>query len=477
MTWSLKVENISKKYQMGSVVNPATDSLYKIFHQKLVDYKDRIKNPELAQKKASERKPDTSHLVLSDSQLEGCQPGQFWALKNVSFQINKGERVGIVGKNGSGKSTLLKILSRITAPTEGRFLVNGRLVSLLEVGTGFHVDLSGRENIYLNAQINGMSKKAIDAVFDQIHEFSELGPQIDTPIKRYSSGMYMRLAFSVAAHIESDILIVDEVLAVGDSGFQKKCLDKMLSISNAGRTLIFVSHDMDAIRKICSSAIMLDHGKISTPQIDSLSISDSNTSTKNSNTPDESSNLRSSTEVTKEYAMKGNFFIPEKKWDIEKAPVYDKNIKLLRISILDKSDNLCTRFDINDDITVEIAFEVLTKKTPANLHLYIENLESQKIFASMDNLDFNQTEREPGQYVERCHIKAPLMNEGGFRANVAIYGGLENSVAISDNSTSFEVIDNNLPIGVRGNWQKLWPSSAVRPRLNWTIKHQPTSNK
>ncbi len=188
---------------------------------------------------------------------------EFWALRDVSFEVNKGDVVGIVGRNGAGKSTLLKILSRITEPTSGRIRLRGRVVSLLEIGTGFHPELTGRENIFLNGAILGMSRQEIRRKYDEIVAFAEVGPFLETPVKRYSSGMYVRLAFSVAAHLEPEILIIDEVLAVGDIAFQKKCLGKMQAVSaNEGRTVLFVSHNIDAVRRLCTSAILLNAGRI-----------------------------------------------------------------------------------------------------------------------------------------------------------------------------------------------------------------------
>jgi len=187
---------------------------------------------------------------------------EFWALKNISFDINQGDRIGIIGRNGAGKSTLLKIISHITEPTSGRVVIDGKVASLLEVGTGFHPELTGRENIFLNGSILGMSRREIQAKFDEIVAFSEVEKFLDTPVKRFSSGMYVRLAFAVAAHLEPDILIVDEVLAVGDSSFQKKCLGKIKEVSGHGRTVIFVSHNMGAISQLCNRAILLKSGEI-----------------------------------------------------------------------------------------------------------------------------------------------------------------------------------------------------------------------
>jgi len=185
----------------------------------------------------------------------------FWALRDVSFEIQPGEVVGIIGLNGAGKSTLLKILSRITVPTTGKAIINGRVASLLEVGSGFHPELSGRENIYLNGAILGMKKNEIDAKFDEIVDFSEIEKFLDTPAKRYSSGMYVRLAFAVAAHLDPEILVVDEVLAVGDVGFQKKCIGKMSEVNRGGRTVVFVSHNMAAVESLCGSAMVLEEGR------------------------------------------------------------------------------------------------------------------------------------------------------------------------------------------------------------------------
>ena len=224
----IKIENIGKKYSLGTKepYYSLRDSIAEFFTKK---------------KKLKE---------------------EFWALRNVGFEIGRGETVGIIGRNGAGKSTLLKILSRITPPTEGKIEMRGRVASLLEVGTGFNPELTGRENIYLNGAILGMTKKEIDSKFHEIVAFSEVEKFLDTPVKRYSSGMYVRLAFAVAAHLEPEILIVDEVLAVGDAQFQKKCLGKMGDVAKSGRTVLFVSHNMVAIEKICQKVILLEQGRL-----------------------------------------------------------------------------------------------------------------------------------------------------------------------------------------------------------------------
>jgi len=196
--------------------------------------------------------------------LEAAEKELFWALRDVSFNVKQGEVIGLIGRNGAGKSTLLKIISRISEPSSGKITLNGRVSSLLEVGTGFHPELTGRENIFLNGSILGMTRKEIKSKFDEIVDFSGVEQFLDTPVKRYSSGMYVRLAFSVAAHLEPEILLVDEVLAVGDHEFQKKCLGKMGDISSSGRTIIFVSHNMGAVSELCSRAILFEQGKLIT---------------------------------------------------------------------------------------------------------------------------------------------------------------------------------------------------------------------
>ena len=231
----IKVEGLSKKYLLNKTLSAKSDTLFGTFLNGMKNLKS------LTQKRETE---------------------EFWALQDVSFEINQGDRVGIIGRNGAGKSTLLKILSRITPPTSGRIELGGRVASLLEVGTGFHGDLSGRENIYLNGSILGMSKAEINKKFDEIIAFAEIDKFLDTPVKRYSSGMYVRLAFAVAAHLEPDILIVDEVLAVGDAAFQEKCLGKMKDVSGQGRTVLFVSHNMGSIQSLCDKAIVMNKGKL-----------------------------------------------------------------------------------------------------------------------------------------------------------------------------------------------------------------------
>ena len=244
---AINIENLSKSYLVGH--NAAQSGGYTALRDVIA-------------RNARSLARKTRDMLQGRAIVQGDEIEEFWALKDISFQIKRGDRVGILGRNGAGKSTLLKVLSRITEPTTGRIKIAGRVASLLEVGTGFHPELTGRENIFLNGAILGMSRREIQRNFDAIVDFAEVEKFLDTPVKRYSSGMYVRLAFAVAAHLQSEILIVDEVLAVGDAQFQKKCLGKMSDVAADGRTVLFVSHNMGAIRNLCSSALWLDNGNL-----------------------------------------------------------------------------------------------------------------------------------------------------------------------------------------------------------------------
>ena len=239
----ISVEGLGKRYQLGNI---GTGTLSRDLNKWWARYRGK----------------EDPYSTLDPEQIDTRKNPDFWALQDLNFEVKQGEALGIIGKNGAGKSTLLKILSRVTSPTRGEIKVDGRIASLLEVGTGFHPELTGRENIFLNGAILGMTKREIKSKLDEIIDFSGVEQHIDTPVKRYSSGMYVRLAFAVAAHLEPEILIVDEVLAVGDADFQKKCLGKMNQVTGEGRTVLFVSHSMGAIQALCNRGIILKSGKV-----------------------------------------------------------------------------------------------------------------------------------------------------------------------------------------------------------------------
>lgn len=268
---------------------------------------------------------------------------EFWALKDVSFQINKGDVVGIVGRNGAGKSTLLKLLSQITKPTDGVIRINGRVSSLLEVGTGFHHELTGRENIFLNGTILGMTREEVKSKFDEIVAFSGIGDFIDTPVKYYSSGMYVRLAFAVAAHLEPEILIIDEVLAVGDADFQKKCLGKMQDVAGQGRTVLFVSHDIEAVQALCNKGILMEKGRIK--EIGSIH------------------------DVLHTYSNVSEH--ATKVWDENSRPG-DHVVKLNEVRLINTEKHSIQRADLDEEVGIEIIYEVFKDNsypTP-NFHVY-----------------------------------------------------------------------------------------------------------
>src|SRR5262249_30160596 len=276
------------------------------------------------------------------------EDGAIWALKDVSFEVKPGEVVGVIGRNGAGKSTLLKILSRITEPTTGRVDIYGRIGSLLEVGTGFHPELSGRENVYLNGAILGMRRGEIDRKFNEIVSFAEIEDFIDTPVKHYSSGMYMRLAFAVAAHLEPEILIVDEVLAVGDIAFQRKCLNKMKEVGSQGRTVIFVSHDIQAVTRLCQNVILMEAGQVA-----------------------KSGPAR---DVVSSYIISGLRNASEREWDrLEDAPG-NEIVRLRRARACTANKEGAENFDIREPIGVEITYDVLKPGAVLvpNCHFYNE---------------------------------------------------------------------------------------------------------
>ena len=371
-----------------------------------------------------------------------------WALRDISFEVKHGEVVGIIGRNGAGKSTLLKILSRITEPTEGFVDISGRVGSLLEVGTGFHNELTGRENIFLNGAILGMQRREIERKFDEIVAFSEVEKFLDTPVKFYSSGMYMRLAFAVAAHLEPEILIVDEVLAVGDFDFQRKCLGKMRNVSSSGRTVVFVSHNMSAVQYLCGRAILLDSGGIIAEGLTAatigtyLNLSGANTS--------------------------------ERVWDSDNAPGFQNGaVRLRSIRVCDQEGVSRKTFDVKGPVVLEIEYLVSSDKYSLNAHLYFTNEAGTRLFVSMDNVDspWRNCAQPAGLYRSRCTIPPNFLNEGTVRVEylVCTRPTTEHFVSVPD-AIVFQITDDKDEAGVRGNWVRDWPESAIRPRLQWIVQ-------
>jgi len=369
----------------------------------------------------------------------------FWALKDVNFSVHAGETLGIIGANGSGKSTLLKILSQITPPTTGEIRVRGKMTSLLEVGTGFHPELTGRENIFLNGAIMGMSKKEIAKKFDEIVKFAGVDKFLDTQVKYYSSGMYVRLAFSVAAHMEPDILVVDEVLAVGDAEFQKKCMGKMEEVtSKDGRTILFVSHNMSAVARLCQKAILLDNGKI----------------------------IKSgpTDEVIDFYLRSGKISTAKKEWvDASRRPGDDVT-RLCAVRIK-QDEKITDSVDIRRPIFVEMEYEVLQSdyKLIPNYHFYNEEGLCVFVVADRDN-KWTQFPREKGIYVSSVEIPGNFLSEGTISVQADIKTSEPAVTHFEEKDVvAFHVIDSFDGTSARGNFMGKMPG-VVRPLLKWTTK-------
>lgn len=337
---------------------------------------------------------------------------EIWALKDVNFEVKEGERIGIIGRNGAGKSTLLKVLSRITEPTTGMVRLRGRVSSLLEVGTGFHPELTGRENIFLNGAILGMSRVEIKKKFDEIVAFAEVEKFLDTPVKRYSSGMYVRLAFAVAAHLEPEILIVDEVLSVGDAAFQKKCLGKMEDVTKEGRTVLFVSHNMGAIIKLCDRSILFDHGEI---EFDNLS-----------------------NETIRRYQSK--FFTGSAEW---KRSNHEKNgvFSFLEVTVTDNNDRPKGIFNGNEPIKCVISYEVSRSLAGCQVGITVNNSEGLAVFstADSDRYGVSALPKDRGRYRAYFTIPSNFLAPGTYFVFIAATLPYRNTYEKIEQTVAFEV--------------------------------------
>jgi lipopolysaccharide transport system ATP-binding protein len=363
----------------------------------------------------------------------------FWALHDVSFEVARGEIVGVIGSNGAGKSTLLKVVSRITPPTTGRVEIVGRVGSLLEVGTGFHPELSGRENIFLNGAILGMRRTEIARKFDEIVAFAEVDRFIDTPVKRYSSGMYLRLAFAVAAHLESEILLVDEVLAVGDAAFQKKCLGKMDDMVHQGRTLLFVSHNMAAVQSLCDRVIWLRDGRVAEEG--------------------------PSASVVSKYLQSTQQSLTEQSWnDLVTAPGNEK-VRLASARVVREDGQAGVPIDVRTPFRLEFEYWNLRPDARLNVSLHVYNEQGILVFNAVP-----LTEREwqgrpfpVGRFRDVCRVPADLLNNGNHRVELLLVEDDANVILRVDDILVFDVHDS---VELRGAWYGRWVG-AVRPVLDW----------
>ena len=376
---------------------------------------------------------------------------EFVALRGVSFDIRQGEIVGLIGRNGAGKSTLLKILSRITEPTSGRAEVHGRLGSLLEVGTGFHPDLTGRDNVFLNGAILGMRRHEIARRFDEIVEFSGVAQFIDTPVKRYSSGMYLRLAFAVAAHLDTEILVVDEVLAVGDASFQKKCLAKMEDVGQHGRTVVFVSHNMMAVTRLCQRTILLDEGRV---------IADG-----------------TSHEIVGAYLRSGLGTTAEREWrDANTAPGNDI-VRLRALRIRSHSGETSEAIDIRRPVRVEMQFDVLADGHSLLPNFHFFNEEGVCVFIAGDHdPEWIRRTRPRGRYETTALIPGNYLSEGTIVVSAAV--STVDPVIVhffERDAVAFQVVDSLEGNSARGDFAGPIPG-VVRPLLEWSTTFEPAES-
>lgn len=370
-----------------------------------------------------------------------------WALRDVSFEIKKGEVFGVIGTNGSGKSTLLKILSRVTEPTKGRAVINGRFCGLLEVGTGFHPELTGRDNVFMSGAILGMKREEIARKFDEIVAFAEVEPFIDTPVKHYSSGMYVRLGFSVLAHMDPDILIVDEVLAVGDVRFQKKCMGKMEDVGQHGRTVILVSHDMPAITRMCSRAILLNKGQVV--------------------------EAGPAHEVVNHYLHAGHIQ-PCAEWPDPASAPANEVVRFRAVRAQTESGVVMGRFDIRRPIDVEVEFDVIKPGHVLVPVVELYNEEDVIVFIAHDrDSAWQRNPRPVGRYVSTARIPGNFLAEGTMTVSAVLMTESPFRLhAHAPRAVGFRVDDSGDGDSARGDFHGRWPG-VVRPILQWRTRFTP----
>jgi len=422
MSTVIKVENLSKRYRLG-VIN--RDMLYKDLQSRWAKFRGK-------------EDPNAPIGFKHDKRLE--HGDEFWALRNVDLEVKEGEILGIIGRNGAGKSTLLKILSQITAPTEGKIKVKGRIASLLEVGTGFHPELTGRENVYLNGAILGMTRKEVTSKFDEIVAFADIAEFIETPVKRYSSGMYVRLAFAVAAHLDPEILIIDEVLAVGDADFQKKCLGKMQSVSSQGRTVLFVSHVMASVRQLCSRVALIHDGCITLQG--------------------ETSN------VVDAYLWKGGKLTNRSYFS--SVPETGKEFQTLSAEVVDSRGERCEHFTCDQNITLRFVVSVSSPIKGLYGYLGIMRQDGSLVFEG-DSKDSGKNDLDGlgiGLHVIHIEIPQRLLAPAQYSVSISFASAQSSSGFIVDDPgaiLSFAVTDPNTN---RGNNRGGYLSTVLR----WDVR-------
>jgi lipopolysaccharide transport system ATP-binding protein len=407
----ISAENISKKYIIDHQGTKKSSSLRDVFSNTF-DQLFSGKNGE-AQKKEKE---------------------EFWALKDVSFNISQGDRIGIVGHNGAGKSTLLKILSRITDPTTGQVSIDGRVASLLEVGTGFHPELTGRENIFLNGAILGMDKGEIRKSFDAIVDFAGVEKFLDTPVKRYSSGMYVRLGFAIAAHLEPEIMIIDEVLAVGDAEFQKKCLGKMRDVSESGRTLLFVSHNLTAIQALCNKSFFFEKGRL---------VDQGETS-----------------HIVTTYLSRVSQKKLERHWDTPESAPGNEEIKVKSFKLIPEYIDNLYHIDVRTPMAVQFEFWNMVEDANLNLSLHLYSYTGECIF----NVGTQSQPFARGIISGVLEIPGHFLNDGSYMISIMVVRDTSTVIYNMEEALTFDVEDYRENV----TWYGKWPG-YIRPQLNFTM--------
>ena len=424
----ISIENVSKTYRLGDIGGGTLREDFARWCAKLRGNPDPL------------AKIDAEHHARLIGDL-------FLALDNVSFEVKKGEVLGIIGRNGAGKSTLLKVLSQVTSPSAGQIKIRGRIASLLEVGTGFHPELTGRENVFLNGAILGMTKAEVRRKFDAIVAFAEIEQFIDTPVKRYSSGMYVRLAFAVAAHLEPEILILDEVLAVGDASFQKKCLGKMGEVSSHGRTIIFVSHNSAAVARLCDRCVYLEAGRVI--------------------------QYGSTGEVMSAYLRSELKASASREWEPADAPG-NEIVRLFAVRARTTQGNTSEAFDIRQPIGIDVVFDVLQagQILAPNIHVY--NEAGVNVFVAIDQDPIWRTRSRPaGRYTSTAWIPPNFCAEGYLTVGAAVTTFANMKVHFDERDVvAFQVIDSTEGDSSRGEYTGTLPG-VVRPLLKWETAYEP----
>jgi len=450
---AIRVENLGKQYQIGMVTER-----YRTLRESLVagtgNAIQRVRNGLGVITASSSRQngrtwvhPGPNRLNQSGSNVVNDDPdnNQIWALKDITFEVQKGQVLGVIGRNGAGKSTLLKILSRVTEPSEGYAEIRGRVGSLLEVGTGFHPELTGRENIYLNGAILGMKRKEIERKFDSMVAFAEVEKFIDTPVKRYSSGMYLRLAFAVAAYLEPEILVVDEVLAVGDAEFQRKCLGKMSDVAQEGRTVLFVSHNMSAILRLTEEAIVLDKGKMV---------------------------LRAPTvQAVDTYLSAGYSRMGERTWQPDEVPAESAPFQPMALRVRNPQGKVVDTMRSTEPVEIEIEYTLSSSITGLRLGIYLQTTHGEVVLTSFDTDEetrFHEFHLRPaGHYISRCVLPADFLNEGRYVVGVNASTYRIRRYFQDEQALTFTIDASGAP-GMQ--WVEVRMGS-IRPRLDWQIEN------